>query len=50
VFESLRSKIEKPGYFVLTLEGLPVAICNHHPMLIPFCTVERVFDPKLIAP
>ena len=50
VFDSLRSQIEKPGYFVLTLEGLPVAICNHHPMLIPFCTVERVFDPKLIAP
>lgn len=50
VFDSLRSKIEKPGYFVLLLEGLPVAICNHNPMLIPFCSVERVFDPKLLAP
>jgi tRNA pseudouridine55 synthase len=47
-FESLRGKIEKPGYFLLVEEGGPlVAVCNHHPMMQPSCTIERVFDPRL---
>lgn len=47
-FDSLRAQIEKPGYFLLLEDGRrPVAICNHHPMLMPFCTIERVFDPSM---
>lgn len=50
-FDFLKSQIEKPGYFlVLTRENgqeIPVAIANHHPMLIPACSIERVFDPLL---
>jgi tRNA pseudouridine55 synthase len=50
--ETLRSQLEKPGYFLLlepVAEGkdAPVAVCNHHPLLQPSCTIERVFDPKL---
>ena len=48
-FDRLKNLIEKPGYFlVLTRENgreIPVAIANHHPMLIPVCSIERVFDP-----
>lgn len=48
-FDFLKSQLEKPGYFlVATREGereVPVAIANHNPMLIPFCSIERVFDP-----
>jgi hypothetical protein len=45
---SLRSQMEKPGYFLLLEGGKAVAICNHNPMLIPFCSIERVFDPRLV--
>jgi tRNA pseudouridine55 synthase len=47
VFDALRDQIEKPGYFLLVDSGgqAPVAIANHHPMLRPSCTIERVFDP-----
>ncbi len=48
VFDGLRSQIEKPGYFLVVEEGKPVAVCNHHPMLVPFCSIERVFDPRLL--
>jgi tRNA pseudouridine55 synthase len=47
VFDGLRQQIEKPGYFLLLEGGKPVAICNHHPMMLPFCSIERVFDPRL---
>jgi tRNA pseudouridine55 synthase len=51
VFDALRDQIDKPGYFlVLDVSGgkaLPVAVCNHHPMMRPNCTIERVFDPAL---
>jgi hypothetical protein len=46
-FDGLRAQIEKPGYFLLLEGEKPVAICNHHPMLQPFCSIERVFDPTL---
>jgi tRNA pseudouridine55 synthase len=46
VFDSLRGQMEKPGYFLLLEGGKAVAICNHNPMLIPFCSIERVFDPR----
>jgi len=50
-FEALRGQIDKPGYFlVLDSSGpkpLPVAVCNHHPMMRPSCTIERVFDQRL---
>lgn len=51
-FEALRSQIEKPGYFLLSEidpsgRSFPVAVCNHHPMLRPNCSIERVFDPRL---
>jgi tRNA pseudouridine55 synthase len=48
VFEGLRSQLQKPGYFLLLEGGKAVAICNHNPMLIPFCSIERVFDPRLV--
>ena len=48
-FEVLRAQIEKPGYFLVVDSSgpkpLPVAVCNHHPMMRPSCTIERVFDP-----
>lgn len=53
VFQEMREKIKKPGYFLLLChEGgkiLPLAIANHNPMMIPFCSIERVFDPLLIG-
>lgn len=51
-FEGMRARLEKPGYFLLTIYGtdIPVAICNHHPMIEPFCSIERVFDPRLGQP
>lgn len=41
--------IEKPGYFLVLDEpgASPVAVCNHHPMMRPRCSIERVFDPNL---
>ena len=52
VFEELKRQIIKPGYFVLTKKHdnryFPIAIANHNPMMIPFCSIERVFDPNLI--
>jgi tRNA pseudouridine55 synthase len=48
VFDGMRSLLEKPGYFLLLEGGKPVAVCNHHPMLLPFCSIERVFDPRLV--
>jgi tRNA pseudouridine55 synthase len=50
VFDSLRPQLTFPGYFALEEAGKLVAICNHHPMMIPFCSIERVFDPKSIDP
>lgn len=49
VFNVMKPRIGKPGYFLVTLErtGGPVAIANHHPMIEPFCSLERVFDPRL---
>lgn len=53
VFESLRKKIVKPGYFLVVEKtesgAVPVAVANHHPMLRPFCSIERVFDPSLLG-
>jgi tRNA pseudouridine55 synthase len=50
-FDALKGKIEKPGFFLLLEENekkpVPVAVCNHHPMMRPDCTIERVFDPRL---
>jgi tRNA pseudouridine55 synthase len=50
IFTSLKSRLEKPGYFLLMEGGKPVAVCNHNPMLVPFCSIERVFDPCLLGP
>lgn len=51
VFDTLRAKLLNPGYFlVVTRVGdlvAPVAVANHNPMMIPFCSIERVFDPSL---
>lgn len=49
VFQGMRNRLEKPGYFLIVMEGSggPVAIGNHHPMIDPFCVLERVFDPRL---
>ncbi len=51
-FDSLRAQLEKPGYFLLIEKtengGTPVAVCNHHPMMRPNCSIERVFDPRLL--
>lgn len=49
VFDGMRPRIGKAGYFLVTLDrtGGPVAIANHHPMIEPFCSLERVFDPRL---
>jgi tRNA pseudouridine55 synthase len=51
IFDTLKSKIDKPGFFLLLEEGgarpVPVAVCNHHPMMRPNCSIERVFDPRL---
>ncbi len=50
VFDILRPQLTFPGYFALEESGKLVAICNHNPMMIPFCSIERVFDPKSIDP
>jgi len=51
VFDFLRGQIEKPGYFLVVdtsgAKPLPVAVCNHHPMMRPICSIERVFDQRL---
>lgn len=51
-FEELREQIKKPGFFlVVTQENnkeIPVAMAVHNPTLIPYCSLERVFDPKLL--
>jgi tRNA pseudouridine55 synthase len=47
-FDFLKPLLESPGYFVLHQNKKPVAICNHNPMLIPFCSIERVFDPNAL--
>lgn len=50
-FEFLRGKIEKPGFFLLLEQAVgrnvPVAVCNHNPMMQPSFGIERVFDPRL---
>lgn len=50
-FDFVQEQIEKPGYFFVVQEGdgaaRLVAVCNHHPMLRPRCSIERVFDPNL---
>jgi tRNA pseudouridine55 synthase len=48
-FDALRPLLETPGYFVLNQNKKPVAICNHNPMMIPFCNIERVFDPTALG-
>jgi tRNA pseudouridine55 synthase len=52
VFDELREQIKKPGFFlVLTQENnknIPVAMAVHNPTLLPYCSLERVFDPKLL--
>lgn len=52
-FDFLQGQIEKPGYFLVLDDSgerpLPVAVCNHHPMMRPRCSIERVFDPNLSA-
>lgn len=52
VFEALRPKLTAPGYFLLVTladgRNLPVAIANHNPLMLPFCSIERVFDPSLL--
>ncbi|MCO5143512.1 MAG: tRNA pseudouridine(55) synthase TruB [Oligoflexia bacterium] len=52
IFEELKEQIIQPGYFICAYKEedkiLPVAICNHHPMLLPFCSIERVFDAREI--
>lgn len=46
-FEFLKGQIEKPGFFLLLeeVEGrrVPVAVCNHNPMMHPHFGIERVF-------
>ncbi len=50
-FDSILGQLEKPGYFLVLDESSlnlpPVAVCNHHPMMRPRCSIERVFDPNL---
>lgn len=50
-FDALKGQIEKPGYFLVVGTAgerpYPLAVCNHHPMMRPFCSIERVFDPRL---
>ncbi|HEY8279134.1 MAG TPA: tRNA pseudouridine(55) synthase TruB [Bdellovibrionota bacterium] len=50
-FEAIRGQLDRPGYFLLLEKNenrsVPVAVCNHHPMMRPDCTIERVFDPRL---
>lgn len=54
LLETLQNRIEKPGYFLMTEikdgEERPVGIGNHHPMLRPSFSIERVFDPNLVRP
>lgn len=49
VFQELKDQLIKPGYFLLVHKNhlTPIAIANHNPMLSPFCSIERVFDPSL---
>lgn len=50
-FDFLRPQLEKPGFFLVVdssgSKPQPVAVCNHHPMMRPICSIERVFDPRL---
>ncbi len=50
IFDQLKPQLNFPGYFRLEQNGKLVAICNHHPMILPFCTIERVFDPESLEP
>ncbi len=51
VFDQIRSKLVTPGFFLIVgvSEGVsrPIAVANHNPMMLPFCSIERVFDPSL---
>lgn len=54
-FTAIRDQVKKPGFFLLLEkradgQALPVAVCNHHPMMEPSCTIERVFDPAASRP
>lgn len=53
VFQDIREKLKNPGYFLLIAENAGksqlVAIANHNPMMIPFCSIERVFDPQALG-
>lgn len=53
VFHDIREKLKSPGYFLLIAENAGksqlVAIANHNPMMIPFCSIERVFDPQALG-
>jgi tRNA pseudouridine55 synthase len=46
-FDFLRGKVEKPGFFLLLEQSasraVPVAVCNHNPMMQPSWSIERVF-------
>jgi len=46
-FEFIRSELKQPGYFLLVSQDSPIAICNHNPTLVPFCSIERVFSTQL---
>jgi tRNA pseudouridine55 synthase len=50
-FMSLKGQIGMPGFFLLLEKAenriVPVAVCNHNPMMHPQCSIERVFDPRL---
>lgn len=52
--EMIKGKFEKPGFFLLLEDGqpqpIPVAVCNHNPMMRPVCSIERVFDPRAVRP
>lgn len=53
VFDFIKHKLVTPGFFlIVTPVGermLPVAVANHNPMMIPFCSIERVFDPSVLG-
>jgi tRNA pseudouridine55 synthase len=44
VFERMRDRIQWPGYFLIECNQEPIAIANHHPMIHPWCSIERVFQ------
>jgi tRNA pseudouridine55 synthase len=53
VFDFIKHKLVTPGFFLIVTpvgeKMLPVAVANHNPMMIPFCSIERVFDPSVLG-